>query len=126
MADINGTSLDEELSKGRKAHSGIVDKSRMYAQPKETPKSIQEMKNAAEQDTTVEEQPSPRVIGLCAKVGQDVDAQDRLSEDDFIERIMSFDNLNDADYDYIQSKGFYKKVKSWAATQLEKRQLVKR
>jgi len=117
MADANGTTIDEELAKGRRSHAGIVDRNKLYDMPKETPKVMPQM---AENKVEVEEQPSPKIIGLCSRVSAELEENERMPEEDFVERVMALPDLTEADLDYLQSKGHYKKIKSWAASKLEK------
>jgi hypothetical protein len=116
LADMNGTTIEEELAAGRRAHQGIVDRSKLY------PTTTESLQRTApptpafkDERVEVEEQPSPKVVGLCARVSVDLEDKDKMAEGDLMERFAALSNLTEADLDYIQSKAHYKKIKKWAA-----------
>jgi len=121
LAEINGTSVDEELDAGRKAHLGIVDRSKLYPTTTESmKKTAPPTAQFADEKVEVDPQPSPKVVGLCARVGVDLEDSEKMAESDLMERLAALPELTEADFDYIQSKGHYKKVKKWASNRLEK------
>ena len=128
MADMNGTSLEEELDKGHLAHAGITNRDKLYNTTTESAKTTSQVAAMMMQTekVVVEEQPSPRVVGMCSKVSADLEDKDCMPESDFVERLVSLADLTEADLDYLQSHGRYKKVKTWAAKQLEALVLTKK
>lgn len=119
MAEMNETSLEEELDKARIAHAGIVDRNKLYPTSPKDKTPTKTTSPVPVEKVEVEEQPSPQVVGLCARVSNEVDEDERMGESDFLERLMSLPELREVDLDYLQGHGNYKKVKTWAAKKLE-------
>ena len=120
LADMNDTTLEEELSAGRRAHQGIVDRSKLYPTTTESLQRTAPPTPAFKNELVeVEAQPSPKIVGLCARVSVDLEDKDKMSKADLMERLAAISDLTEADLDYIQSRAHYKEVKKWAAGKLE-------
>lgn len=59
----------------------------------------------------------PRVMTLCQQVSADVPNERKLGASDLLEELKTL-NLKEADLEYVQSHGYWKSVKKWAAAEL--------
>lgn len=116
LAVANGTSRDEEINIALELQANLMDK-RAVAKEEVKPKTIDELKNERAEDpsSAAEEQPLPRVIGLCAQVGPHLEKEEKLSAGEMMSELEAIeDELRPTDYEYIASNGFHPSIKKWA------------
>ena len=117
LAHRNKTSIDEELAKAQDVMENLVNK--RTAAPE---RMQREMESLLEEKIEKLESPPeihPRVIGLCAQADKE-QGFNRISSDDFLDELETLSaDLGADDWEFISTKGVYKRVKKFASEQLD-------
>lgn len=122
LAKNRSTTPDEEILKAMEIQSNLMDR-RVPVETKDEPKTIDQLKEEMLEDDEAlsEMQPMPRIIGLCAQAGPQVDKGDKIKAEDMLMELETMeDELRATDLEYIQSHGYYKTVTKWASTRFSK------
>ena len=116
-AKAHKTSLEEELAKANEKHRAVV--SRTTLKPETVP-TIEEKRAELESEGGEEDQITPRVLGLCLRVGADLSTEEMLGAREFVEELEAIEgSLKPADYEYVLAHGYHKTVKKWAQKRLD-------
>jgi len=116
-AAAHQTTIDEEISRSNEKHRSVVNRTAFKPMEKMT---LAEAEKELTKPTPLEEQLTPRVVGLCSKVGADIKEAEMLPARDFIEELEAIEKtLTPADLEFILVNGYHKSVKKWAQKRLE-------
>lgn len=116
LAHKNGTSMEDEMRHAQNLLENLMNKVKA---PTDQLQREMEQKIAEKVELLNKpDDPHPRVIGLCAQADKDMGAQ-RIDASDFIDELESLaDLLTPEDYEYVSTKGVWKKVKDFARDKL--------
>lgn len=111
----NGTTVDEELYRAMELRQALVNRQKM-------PASAEAEVAPVEPELTPDDVLTPRVVGLCSQVGEDIPESERLSARDFVEELEAIETaLTSADLEYLVGHGFHKSVKKWVQKRIDDR-----
>jgi hypothetical protein len=106
------TTMEEEISRSNEKHRSVVNRTAFKPMEKMTQA---EAEKELTKPTPPEEQLTPRVVGLCSKVGTDIKEAEMLPARDFIEELENLEPvLTPADLEFVLVNGYHKAVKKWA------------
>ncbi len=114
LAKRKGTSKEEEIIRALELQTSLMERRPPVSDDK--PKSMDDIKKErTDNDEVDEEQPLPRIIGLCSQVGAKVEKDQKLNANEMMNELESMESeLRPTDFEYIASNGYYKIVKKWA------------
>ena len=116
LAKRYGTTVESEVEKALELQAGLLNKKAYTVNEDERAKTIDALREEREADPAamVEAQPLPKVVGLCAQVGPDVDKEHKLEARAFIEELeILAPDMKPIDFEYVYSHGHWKSVKTW-------------
>lgn len=115
-AQANDTTLESEIARSNEKHRAVTNRTPVSPAVEQ---NDAEMKKSLEPVIDPEEQLTPRIVGLCNKVGADMKKEEMLPARDFIEELEQIESkLTPADLEFIIANGYHKAVKKWAQTRL--------
>lgn len=113
-----GVSVAEIMDEAERRQFAATNRQAEPASPRKTLEELADERKA--EPPSPEERITPRVVGLCAGVGEDVDKKDLIPARDMLEELKSMD-LTVADLEYLLGHGYYKTVKQFAQKEMETR-----
>lgn len=121
LAKSKNTSIDEEINESFELQSNMINRRGTFQDVDKSNKSIDELINERNEnpEEAMDIQPLPKVVGLCAQVGPDVENSDKIKSGEMMSELEDMETeLRLTDLEYIASKGYYKSIKKWASTRL--------
>ena len=120
LAKRRGTSMDQEITQALEEQAMLMD--RRVPVDATPPKKIDELREEIESNPELagSDQVHPRVAGICAEVGPEVEEKDRPKAGKILDDLEAIeDQLKEGDLEYLMSKGGYPTVKKWAKQRLD-------
>jgi hypothetical protein len=123
LGQTMNTSAEEEYEKALEIQSNLMRREAQVP-PEQAPKTIDQLKDQykaeEEEGGMVEEQPLPRIIGLCASVDAMIPDAEKTDPAEMLAELESMeDELRQIDIEYVASRGYYPIIRKWANTRMD-------
>ena len=117
LSEKYGTEPVDEMRKAQDVFDALMGKRAPSSQ--ELKQEMEEQLTAKEEALLNAQEPNSKVVGLCAKADKD-QKEMRITEREFLEELEVLEgDLTVEDWEYVSTKGVYRKVKKFASDQVD-------